>query len=53
MRDGGGLASLEPDFHHAAFIIMAAFLAIQVAEVHFYPSDPITEFGLRHAPPCL
>lgn len=50
VRNGGGLASFEPDFHHAAFIIMAAFLAIQVAEVHLYPTDPIAESvqGLFH-----
>jgi hypothetical protein len=43
MRDGGGWAPFEPDFHHAPFIVMATFLAIQVAEVDFYPGDPITE----------
>lgn len=50
VRDGGGLTPVEPDFHHAAFIIMAAFLAIQVAEVHLYPTDPIAETvqGLFH-----
>lgn len=50
VRNGGGLASFEPDFHHAAFIFMAAFLAIQVAEMHLYPTDPIAESaqGLFH-----
>ena len=42
-RNGGGLAPYEPDFHHAAFIIIAAFLAIQVAKVHLYSTDPIAE----------
>ena len=50
VRNGGGLAPLEPDFHHAAFIVMAAFLAVQVAEVHLDPTDPIAESaqGLFH-----
>ena len=37
VRDGGGLATLDASFHHAALIVLAALVAVLAAEVDFYP----------------
>ena len=50
MRNGGGLAPLKSNFHHAAFVVLSSLVAVHVTEVDFHARDPIAKSvkGLLH-----
>jgi hypothetical protein len=52
---GDRLAAFEAGFHHATHVILAAFVAVLVAQVHLHPRDVITESvqRLSHYTPNL
>jgi hypothetical protein len=40
---GDRVAALDPDLHHAAFVIGANFAAVFVAQVDFHPGDALAK----------
>jgi hypothetical protein len=43
VSDGNGLTTLETGFHHAALVILGAFLSALVGQMDFNPRDVIAD----------